>query len=132
MRCFVTVLAVAAALVLVGCGEEGSSSSAKKAVTSHAGHDHADHDHSHDAPATTTDAADALKSAATGAAQAVADAAAKPMVINTVCPVGGEKIDPKDPKLLTFTYANKTIGFCCADCLEPFKKAPEKYMAALK
>lgn len=127
MRCFVTVLAVAAALVLVGCGEEGSSSSTTKTTTSHAGHDH-----SHDAPAAATDAADALKTAATGAAQSVADAAAKPMVINTVCPVGGEKIDPKDPKLLTFTYANKTIGFCCADCLEPFKKAPEKYMAALK
>ena len=49
--------------------------------------------------------------------------------VNTKCPVmDGEKIDPK----VTYVYKDKTIGFCCDDCIPEFKKDPEKYMKDLK
>lgn len=47
---------------------------------------------------------------------------------NAVCPVMGEKVNPKAP---TAEYKGKTIGFCCAGCDEKFKKDPEKYMKNL-
>ena len=37
-----------------------------------------------------------------------------------------------DPKGKTYVYNGKTIGFCCPDCIDEFKKNPEKYMATLK
>lgn len=59
------------------------------------------------------------------------DLAKTAIVVNTKCPVGGEPIDPKDPKVIKFTYKNVSYGFCCAECLDPFKKDPEKYIAKL-
>lgn len=53
-------------------------------------------------------------------------AADKP--VNTKCPILGEAIDPK----ITTTYQGKTIAFCCKDCIDDFKKDPEKYMKDLK
>lgn len=54
-------------------------------------------------------------------------APAKP--INKFCPLEPDhEIDPK----VTTVYQNKTIGFCCADCIDEFKKDPEKYMKKLK
>jgi YHS domain-containing protein len=45
----------------------------------------------------------------------------------TLCPVGGGKIDPK-----VFTeYKGKKVYFCCDGCIEPFKKDPEKYVKKL-
>lgn len=45
----------------------------------------------------------------------------------TLCPVGGEKID-----LAVFTeYQGKRVYFCCEGCIEPFKKEPEKYVKKL-
>ena len=50
--------------------------------------------------------------------------------INRFCAVQTEnKIDPKGK---TYVYNGKTIGFCCPDCIDEFKKNPEKYMATLK
>jgi YHS domain-containing protein len=52
--------------------------------------------------------------------------AAKP--VNTKCPVTGEEIDPK----IITTYQGKAIAFCCKDCIDDFKKSPEKYIKGLK
>ena len=43
-------------------------------------------------------------------------------ISNTKCPVSGDAVDPK---CKTVEYNGKTIGFCCEDCVEPFKKNPE-------
>jgi YHS domain-containing protein len=49
--------------------------------------------------------------------------------INKMCPVmHDEKVNPK----VTYVYEEKTIGFCCDDCIPEFKKDPEKYMKKLK
>ncbi len=42
------------------------------------------------------------------------------------CPVSGKPAQ----KEVSYEYQGKTIHFCCKDCLEPFKKDPEKYLAA--
>lgn len=47
---------------------------------------------------------------------------------NAVCPVMGNKVNPKAP---TVEYKGKIIGFCCAGCDATFKKDPEKYMKNL-
>ena len=49
---------------------------------------------------------------------------------NQFCAI--EKENKIDPKGKTYTYNGKVIGFCCADCIDEFKKNPEKYMASLK
>jgi len=50
-------------------------------------------------------------------------------ISNTKCPVSGDAVDPK---VKTVAYQGKTIGFCCEDCVEPFKKNPEKYAKNIK
>ncbi len=50
-------------------------------------------------------------------------------ISNTKCPVSGDAIDPK---VKTVVYNGKTIGFCCEDCVEPFKKNPDKYAKNIK
>src|SRR3954466_7963894 len=50
--------------------------------------------------------------------------------INQFCAV--ETANKIDPNGKTYTYNGKTIGFCCDDCIDTFKKNPEKYMATLK
>jgi len=47
---------------------------------------------------------------------------------NQVCPISGEDVDTGTP---TELYNGKEIGFCCSDCIEKFKKDPEKYMKNL-
>ena len=49
--------------------------------------------------------------------------------VNKKCPVSG---DPVDAKIETAVYQGKTIGFCCTDCVAPFKKNPEKYAKNIK
>jgi YHS domain-containing protein len=46
------------------------------------------------------------------------------------CPVTGEKI-PRDSKI-TYAYKGKVYKFCCGDCIEKFKKDPEKYIGKVK
>lgn len=43
---------------------------------------------------------------------------------NKICPVSGEKIDEK----ITYEYQGKIYHFCCLQCIEDFKKDPEKYI----
>jgi len=49
--------------------------------------------------------------------------------VNKFCPI--EKEHEVDPKVTT-VYEGKTIGFCCADCIDKFKADPKKYMKDLK
>ena len=60
---------------------------------------------------------------------ATAPAATQP--VNKFCAVQQE--NPVDvAKGGTTVYKGKTIGFCCPDCIDEFKKDPEKYMATIK
>ena len=45
---------------------------------------------------------------------------------NKICPVSGEKIDEKTKT--TYEYEGKTYNFCCAECIDEFKKDPAKYI----
>lgn len=47
---------------------------------------------------------------------------------NQVCPVLGDKVNPK---VETVEYKGKVYGFCCAGCDEKFKADPEKYSSLL-
>ncbi len=42
------------------------------------------------------------------------------------CPVSKEKIEG-EPEY-TYEYMGKTYYFCCPECIEEFKKNPEKYI----
>jgi YHS domain-containing protein len=71
------------------------------------------------------------KEPSAAATPAVAAPTTQPQAIDTgdqtLCPVGGGKIDPK-----VFTeYKGKRVYFCCEGCIEPFKKNPEKYVKKL-
>jgi len=46
---------------------------------------------------------------------------------NKVCPVSGEEIDGSMMKAV-YEYEGKVYNFCCADCIDEFKKDPEKYI----
>ncbi|HDS09927.1 MAG TPA: YHS domain-containing protein [Firmicutes bacterium] len=43
------------------------------------------------------------------------------------CPVDGSRINDKD-KALEFEFKGKKYYFCCNECLEKFKKDPEKFI----
>ena len=45
---------------------------------------------------------------------------------NKICPVSGEKIGEK--MKATYAYEGKTYNFCCAMCIDNFKKDPQKYI----
>jgi len=45
---------------------------------------------------------------------------------NKICPVSGEKIDEKTKA--TYEYEGKIYNFCCAMCIDSFKKDPQKYI----
>ena len=46
----------------------------------------------------------------------------------TLCPVNGGPIDRK----VHADYKGKRIYFCCASCIDTFKKDPEKVMTQMK
>lgn len=46
----------------------------------------------------------------------------------TKCPVLGGKIDNK----VYVDYQGKRIYFCCAGCIDTFKKDPEKYLKKME
>ncbi len=46
----------------------------------------------------------------------------------TKCPVMGGDID----RSKYMDYKGKRVYFCCAQCIEEFKKNPEKYMQKMK
>lgn len=45
---------------------------------------------------------------------------------NKICPVSGDKI--KEDSKVTYEYEGRIYNFCCPDCIEPFKKDPQKYI----
>ncbi|MBU1912041.1 MAG: YHS domain-containing protein [Candidatus Omnitrophica bacterium] len=45
---------------------------------------------------------------------------------NKTCPVLGEPID--EASKATYEYKGKVYNFCCAGCIEAFKKEPQKYI----
>ena len=45
---------------------------------------------------------------------------------NKICPVGGEKIE--EATKATYEYEGKIYNFCCAMCVDEFKKDPQKYI----
>lgn len=47
-------------------------------------------------------------------------------VKNKICPVSDEKID--EEMRATYEYEGRIYNFCCAACIEEFKKDPEKYI----
>lgn len=51
-------------------------------------------------------------------------------IVNDRCPVMGNKVGSDTP--YKTAYEGKTIGFCCASCVDSFNKNPEKYEANLK
>lgn len=63
--------------------------------------------------------------------KAAAKEASKPQEVgNNICPVSGEKIDEKAKA--TYEYKGKVYSFCCAGCIEEFKKDPEKYIKKIE
>ncbi|RJP29840.1 MAG: YHS domain-containing protein [Candidatus Omnitrophota bacterium] len=49
---------------------------------------------------------------------------------NKICPVSGEKIIEEFKA--TYEYKGKIYNFCCASCVEEFKKDPEKYIKKIE
>ncbi|MBU4251943.1 MAG: YHS domain-containing protein [Candidatus Omnitrophica bacterium] len=47
-------------------------------------------------------------------------------VDNKICPVSGEKIEEKMKAV--YEYKGKIYNFCCASCVDDFKKDPQKYI----
>ena len=56
--------------------------------------------------------------------------AASTQAVNKYCAVMGED-DLVDPKY-NLVYKDKVIGFCCDECVDTFKKKPEKYVKKMK
>lgn len=52
---------------------------------------------------------------------------------NKICPVSGQEIvDSEDMPSATYEYEGKIYHFCCAGCIEEFKKDPQKYIAKVE
>ena len=51
-------------------------------------------------------------------------------VANKFCAVEGKGHDV-DPKV-TYEYKGQLIGFCCSDCIDEFKKDPDKYVKKME
>lgn len=68
--------------------------------------------------------------------EATQEAAVQPLaegvvdVGNKICPVSGEKIDEK--MKATYEYEGKVYNFCCASCVNEFKKDPQKYIEKIE
>ena len=48
----------------------------------------------------------------------------KPSPVNAVCPVSDHDADAAH----TATHQGKLIAFCCEECVDSFKKSPDKFM----
>jgi len=51
---------------------------------------------------------------------------------NNICPVSGEKIGGMMGPGAQYEYKGKIYNFCCAGCIETFKKDPEKYVKIIE
>lgn len=52
----------------------------------------------------------------------------KAEVGNKICPVSGEKLGQDGMEPVSYEYEGKIYNFCCASCIEEFKKDPQKYI----
>ena len=52
------------------------------------------------------------------------------MVGNKFCSVSGDRINEKNK--VTYEYKGKVYNFCSPDCVEEFKKDPEKYLEKME
>jgi len=48
---------------------------------------------------------------------------------NKTCPVSGEALGQEGMEPVTYEHEGKVYNFCCAACIEEFKKDPAKYSA---
>lgn len=66
--------------------------------------------------------------------ESVSVAASKEVVNvgNKICPVSGEKVGEGGMEPATYEYKGKIYNFCCPDCVEKFKKEPEKYIKKIE
>jgi len=49
---------------------------------------------------------------------------------NKICPISQEAIDEKLKSV--YEYEGKIYNFCCAMCIDDFKKDPEKYISKIE
>ncbi|MBU4311747.1 MAG: YHS domain-containing protein [Candidatus Omnitrophica bacterium] len=49
---------------------------------------------------------------------------------NKICPVSGEEI--YEEMKATYEHEGKIYNFCCAMCIDEFKKDPEKYIEKIE
>lgn len=115
--------ALALSIVLVtGCKDKSTPTAPAVPTTPAA----AQHDHAADAHDHATDA-----SAKTAMGDITGGVPADVKLVNTICPVSGEHFDRNDKSISAVEIKGKTYGVCCSDCIEMFKKNPDKYLAKL-
>ena len=85
------------------CGSEGEHSSQKYSEQAHTEHEHG----------VTETSKEPVSAEAIN-------------VGNKICPVSGEKIEEKTKT--TYEYEGKIYNFCCASCIDKFKKDSGKYI----
>ncbi len=100
------------AVLLAGCKDQAASTpqgqrGSEAASEDHSGHDHAGHDHAMPEHKPATEGAEAIA--------------------QKTCPVGGEPIDPA----VFVDHDGRRVYFCCAMCIDKFKKEPAKYLQVL-
>lgn len=113
VRAFASVFMVSGLLAISGChtgGKDCCSDGAKETKT---------------APATTP--SPDKKSEAPAAAPA-----GRIVVVNTICPIGGDDFETKDrPASLARTVNSQSVGFCCDHCTAKFDKMDAKGQEAV-
>lgn len=72
----------------------------------------------------------AAKAIAADSAPATQPSTQPAQAVNKFCPV--QKDHPVDDRVPTYEYNGMQIGFCCPDCVDEFKRDPEKYMKDMK
>jgi YHS domain-containing protein len=112
MKTMKTLVLLGLFLFAVGCGEEEPG----------------DNPATNPSPTLMQPAARTPGEAAAALSAVVAAAASDAVPSNADCPVTGEPVDKTGIKL---SYAGKVVGFCCDDCVKPFKKDPAKYAPAI-
>jgi len=103
MRKAISLLAVVAIMGLSGCGDDNSQPTPPKGLPTPTTQPTSGADH---------DALDSLAGSVAGSASGV-------------CPLSGEKVDPK---VKAVNVGGKDYGFCCDDCKDKFKANPSKYV----
>lgn len=63
-------------------------------------------------------------------AEKAAPAGTEAQAVMLTCPVSGHQVSKARATIVM--QDGKEVGLCCADCVEPFKSNPAKYMAAFE